>query len=157
MKPKNEFGERENGYLRSWCRLCVAEHGRNSYRKNPEKRIASTKAWIEKNPEKVKASHIAWRKKNPDRVRILQRRHKYGISADSYNKLLMIQDSKCAICFKIFVSNPDIDHNHRTGQIRGLLCRSCNLMLGCSKEDIKVLRQAIHYLDKYTIRVARKV
>lgn len=76
-------------------------------------------------------------------------KHKFGISLMDYQFLELSQDKKCAIC-RIGRKNKyfNVDHDHRTGKIRGLLCDSCNLLLGKAKDSIKVLTNAINYLEK---------
>lgn len=83
---------------------------------------------------------------------------RYGISVEQFDSLLEMQDSRCAICKGKFwdeVSSPHIDHDHSCCNeqmrscgkcIRGLLCRGCNQVLGCAKDDIEVLKAAITYL-----------
>ena len=75
---------------------------------------------------------------------------KFGIKHDYYEKLSEEQNHVCAICggkensYKKFLH---IDHNHETGEIRGLLCRNCNNGLGCFKDNKDYLKQAIEYLS----------
>jgi len=83
-----------------------------------------------------------------------QLKTKYGISLRQYNKLLGKQQGLCAICGqpevmvrKGKVQNLSVDHCHSTGRVRGLLCSSCNPMLGLSREDISILAKAITYLE----------
>ena len=60
------------------------------------------------------------------------------------------QDGKCAICDMPIGQSPgDLDHNHKTDRVRGLLCRKCNILLGMAKSDeygIDILVSAISYL-----------
>ena len=58
-------------------------------------------------------------------------RLRYGIDLEDYEELLAAQKGRCAICgaFPI-VKRLSVDHNHRTGTIRGLLCQACNGALG---------------------------
>jgi len=56
-------------------------------------------------------------------------KYSYGISLEDYNKILEEQQGCCAICkrhYSNFKRNLDVDHNHRTGFVRGLLCSFCN-------------------------------
>jgi hypothetical protein len=71
----------------------------------------------------------------------------YGITLDEFNKMAVLQENKCAICNQI---DPDlvVDHNHITKKIRGLLCSSCNIGLGCFKDDVISLLNAVNYLIK---------
>lgn len=41
-----------------------------------------------------------------------------------------------------------VDHDHETGKVRGLLCNSCNVMLGHSKDDVAILQKGIEYLNR---------
>lgn len=78
----------------------------------------------------------------------------YGITLEDYNNLLSKQKLKCAICGKNVLSNSkkflkfNIDHDHNTGKIRGLLCTNCNRALGFFKDDIELLDKAIQYLQQ---------
>ena len=66
-------------------------------------------------------------------------------------ELLDAQKGLCAICHKASKSNKmlALDHNHKTGELRELLCMNCNLMLGLIHEDIETLQSAINYLKKW--------
>lgn len=73
----------------------------------------------------------------------------YGISLKQYNKMWADQEGCCAICKRHsseFAKNLHVDHNHTTGEVRGLLCHNCNLALGRFYEDPEVLLNAIGYL-----------
>jgi len=63
-----------------------------------------------------------------------------------FDEMLEEQGGKCKICL---LASDDfvIDHNHRTGKIRGLLCRKCNSALGMCNDDADVLLRAAHYLQ----------
>ncbi|GAG89702.1 unnamed protein product [marine sediment metagenome] len=58
------------------------------------------------------------------------------------------QNEKCAICGKFFTtpSDANIDHNHETGEVRGLLCQQCNSGLGFFKDDVELTIRATEYL-----------
>lgn len=76
----------------------------------------------------------------------------YGITPEQYDCLLEKQRSCCAICGKHKSSFPNklyVDHNHLTGQVRGLLCHYCNTGLGNFGDDVKAMRAAIEYVEKY--------
>lgn len=90
------------------------------------------------------------------KTRAMSIKKKFGISIGTYNDLLKKQKNKCGICKKeeSFVNCHTgkiialaLDHCHKTGQIRGILCRNCNLMIGNAKDSIKILRAAIRYLQ----------
>jgi hypothetical protein len=71
---------------------------------------------------------------------------KYGITPACYAKLLSEQDGVCAIC-KEFCDKLEVDHCHKTGIIRGLLCGKCNRGIGQFNDDIKKIQGAIDYLS----------
>ncbi len=66
--------------------------------------------------------------------------------------MLQLQNNCCAICNKPAqetLKNLYVDHNHKNGKIRGLLCQNCNSGLGHFKEDIVTLKNAINYLNQH--------
>jgi hypothetical protein len=72
---------------------------------------------------------------------------RYGITIDRYDAMYEQQEGKCAICRAEDSDQFAVDHCHKTGKVRGLLCRSCNLGIGQLKDDIEVLSNAITYLQ----------
>ena len=79
-------------------------------------------------------------------------RRKYNITLDEFNSVLSFQDNKCAICFKKFSVNRssiNIDHDHETGKVRGLLCSGCNTGLGHLGDNIDGIKKALYYLQNY--------
>lgn len=81
-------------------------------------------------------------------------KHRYGISLEEYQKMLINQDGKCAICDRIDSGKKGnkafcVDHCHKTGKVRGLLCMPCNRSLGQFKDDSSVLRKAADYIDSF--------
>lgn len=98
------------------------------------------------------------RAKNPEKAREIgrasehrRRLKRYGVTEQWYSDTLKEQVNLCGICLVKLIPGrtTHIDHNHKTNQVRGLLCSHCNLLLGNAKEDIFVLHQAINYLEKY--------
>ena len=77
----------------------------------------------------------------------------YKIDLTQYLDLLKAQDSRCAICrSKIGPGEPraiHVDHSHKTGKVREILCHSCNTGLGHFREDSRILMAAIKYLKKH--------
>lgn len=62
-------------------------------------------------------------------------------------KLWLLQDKLCPICFEeLDLKTCCLDHNHRTGFIRGVLCKDCNVGLGCFDDNKHILREAIKYI-----------
>ena len=128
-KPREGFSIRPEraGNLHSWCIECRTKNMREWRKRKKEEDI------------------VAYRER--------ERRHnlnRYGITPEEYDELLNEQDRRCAICagpptgkHKRF----HVDHDHDTGEVRALLCHSCNTGLGAFREDALLLRHAADYLD----------
>jgi len=72
-------------------------------------------------------------------------KHRYGIGADEFDEVVRQQGGVCAIC-----GRPDpehVDHDHETGDVRGILCFNCNGGLGQFRDSIESLLAAAMYLD----------
>lgn len=78
-------------------------------------------------------------------------KHKFNISIKDYNNLLYQQKNRCKICgihqSKI-EDNLCVDHDHKTGKIRGLICHHCNRALGLVKDNPMICFKMIKYLKK---------
>lgn len=75
---------------------------------------------------------------------------KYGITVDEYDTMLKAQDGMCAICGVDRIGrNMPVDHDHQTGEIRGILCENCNRGLGLFMDNPHNLRLAADYIDKF--------
>jgi len=89
-----------------------------------------------------------WREDNPGAYK----EWKYNITQKDYEALLLEQGGKCAICEteepKGRRNTWHIDHDHRTGKVRGLLCWLCNSGLGKFKDDEDMLDKAATYLRR---------
>jgi uncharacterized protein YbaR (Trm112 family) len=79
----------------------------------------------------------------------------YGLTVDDLNKMKESQDNKCAICggegFHIGKNNHHeklaVDHCHKTGRVRQLLCHNCNRALGLLQDSPELLRKAAEYIE----------
>lgn len=95
-----------------------------------------------------------WYWENVDRAATNRRRQqlaKYGLTLESYGKILAEQGGVCAICGTdknsgghMFV----VDHDHALGHVRGLLCHKCNRAIGLLGDDVDLLKRAIGYLER---------
>jgi predicted RNA-binding Zn-ribbon protein involved in translation (DUF1610 family) len=76
----------------------------------------------------------------------------YKITVEQYGQLLQDQNNKCLICDREFDEQikPVIDHCHRTGKVRGILCSNCNTALGYLREDKVVVQRLLNYLESNT-------
>lgn len=98
---------------------------------------AHAKSWRLRNIEKFKTTN-----KNAHLLR------KYGLTRETFDALLSSQGYRCAICRTSLEAyrHTCVDHNHKTGAVRGILCRPCNSGIGQLRDNPKILRAALKYL-----------
>ena len=124
LKPLSEFNFRnkDKGYRHSKCKLCNQEYNRYRWNNN-----------INGARDKTRKNATAYRYK-----------YEYNMPKDVMDKMLKDNTGACEMCKKegiLFV-----DHCHKTKKYRGLLCRSCNLVLGYAKDNINTLLAGAEYL-----------
>jgi len=92
--------------------------------------------------------------RDPERARDLFYRRNYGISLADFNRMVLLQGTKCACCG---TSKPGgkhnqwcVDHNHVTGDIRELLCKDCNIVLGIVRDSPEHLQRLTEYVLKHS-------
>lgn len=131
VKPMSEFWRdrsKKHGFS-ARCKLCKTKD-HNAYRKAngyDAKRYA-------KNPTGERERHLI---------------RKYGVTLTDYQEMYHSQSGCCAICRKQQERAFDVDHNHATGEVRGLLCTNCNRMFGHAGDSASNLRAAAYYLESF--------
>jgi len=155
LKPLDDFykcaGMRDGH--RHDCKACNLEVKRLRYLEDPEPMKARVKRWQQANPEKMHASQRKSRAKPgaKERARADHLMRKYGITVEQYDAMLEEQDGGCFICGRL--PRPDIslhvDHDHSTGQVRGILCFCCNNAVADFQENPALLGKAASYLSRY--------
>lgn len=126
-KPLSDFQKQKNTRdgLRYDCRTC---------------HVKTTQEWYQRNRDKVRAGQKTEDARIKRRNRLMRKR--YGITAEQYQSLLDKQQYRCAICrrhqdeFDKFLA---LDHNHKTGAPRELLCFGCNHGIGWFRDEPEVL------------------
>ncbi len=105
-----------------------------------------------------------YRETNRDVLRGLQFQKYYGITLDDFQKMLVAQGGVCATCGKpetVKIGGKvkwlSVDHNHKTGAVRGLLCHSCNHAIGHVFESPEILRSIAMYLEHHGVASANVV
>ena len=103
--------------------------------------------------ERHKRLNKLWRKRNRKHLFRYARDYyykvHYGITIEIYNQLLKSQNHRCAICGNKRKKGQRafaVDHDHKTGAVRGILCAPCNTLLGLAKDSRTLLATAIKYL-----------
>lgn len=138
--------------LQSRCKECQRELA-DQYRKaHPERRTAQHRAWRAKQPKGDNARRAReWRKKNPERAKDHDLKRVRKVPLGTYSRMLEAQGGRCAVCGTAKAGGRGrfhLDHCHNTNTLRGLLCHSCNLLMGHAKDNPDLLRAAINYLRK---------
>ena len=134
--------------LRPECKACTNAIRLRRYRQNPEREIARVRAWQRANPRRVKA----WSEKNRDKrlkkLREIHLRNKFNLRVEEYDAILEAQGGVCALCESLPTAGISlhVDHDHGTGEIRGLLCVRCNNALGLFREDPDLLKRVARYV-----------
>jgi hypothetical protein len=136
-KPRSEFyTDTKSGNPLRPCKVC-----RRAYERTPEV-TAKRKAYHQRT--------YASRAKEFERRRI---KNTFGLTPDDLARMLDEQDHRCAICGWEDPGGPKrrlyIDHCHRTGQVRGLLCPPCNSFLGRLDDDPAKIHGAATYLERW--------
>jgi len=75
-------------------------------------------------------------------------RVKYGITLEQYDEMLRQQGGVCALCHQHPTRQFDVDHDHETGKVRGLLCHRCNISLAFFRDDPDLMDRMREYLRK---------
>lgn len=148
---KSEDSFRPGRFL---CRDCRRKERRAYYLRNSAKEIQTARLWVKNNPEKCRTRDQNRHIENPYRQRDFQRQSRYGVTPESFKTMRRVQNGKCDICLRKLREGRRqeslvIDHDHKTGRVRGLLCRGCNSGLGHFKDDLERMRKAVAYLEKH--------
>jgi len=169
-RPLTEFHKsksRSDGHT-TRCKSCTKTYRRNHHIKNLEHDKAIAKVWrdntkerkrkhYEENREEILRKAKEYQQNNPDKIKNADLMRDFGISLEEYNKMLVDQNYGCAICGKSNTAvdkrsgkpkSLAVDHDHKTGKIRGLLCEAHNRALGMFHDNIEELMAAIKYLKK---------
>lgn len=114
--------------------------------------------WKEATSNKDPAAYQrVWRKQNPERAKHHNLQRQFGITLEDYEVMEAAQVGRCAICGgKETTKDKDggprmmpVDHDHKTGKVRALLCTQCNRGLGMFSDSIEKLKAAAAYLEKH--------
>lgn len=148
-----------NNALLKTCQICNTEKTLDCFYKNvSRKRHMSDLVKVQKTCAEC---HSRLRKlhydQNKDFYKNKHLMRAYGITVEQYRDLQMKQNNVCACCKKPesryshhskTLSDLAVDHCHKTGKIRGLLCFKCNMAIGLLKDDVGTLTEAVRYLNE---------
>lgn len=160
---KRAFLERHPGYFAEWYtknRERLRTRASAYYVANREHIAARQTAYNSIHSERVKATKRAYYERNKERVKHISERgrlrRRYGLTPAEVVSMRTAQGNRCAVCGDSFsvILTPHVDHDHKTGRVRGLLCRHCNAFIGHAREDTVRLNAAIAYLTRNASGVA---
>lgn len=140
------------------CTCCKVIKDLSLFRKDSTRRFGiayiclectaiKNKAVREKDRKAYNKSMSDWKDSKKDRLKEKRYIKKYGINLNEYGEMYSSQEGKCAICNDSFESLV-VDHCHKSGKVRGLLCLACNTALGFFRDKIASLESAILYLER---------
>lgn len=148
---------RKDGFT-SRCKTCVIEYRKKYYKEHVDTLKERGRRYYREHPEnykehaeRIKRASKKYNKTHYKEIRERRIKYKYGITLEQYDEMFAVQDGVCAICGGVNPNNGRlcVDHDHTTGKVRGLLCQSCNSVIGYIKENIGVLLNMGVYLEKY--------
>lgn len=126
-------------------RIKNKKHLKQYYKEYRDSHKEERKEYRDSHKEKSKQYRID----NKEKIKNSIIKRKYGIPLEEYNIIFNKQEGRCAICGihqNEMSKTLHIDHDHKTGRIRGLLCGNCNLLIGNADDNITTLESAINYL-----------
>ena len=143
IKPISEFykNHTQGGY-QSRCKSCkIKSLSQRFHNLTPEQRIQLNLR----------------RKKLNSKYGLKRRLRNHRMTLNQYQTMFDSQQGLCGICSqpesakhqKGTIKSLAIDHDHKTNQVRGLLCSRCNLLLGYAKDSISLLKKCIIYLESH--------
>ena len=125
------------------------QNRKEQYLKHYKKERDNGKKYYQKNKEKILKRQKENHKKYPHKRKNSLLKYGYGITLDDYNKMFEQQKGKCAICKRHqnnLTRTLSVDHNHKTNEIRALLCVTCNTDVSVVENRLK---EMLKYLNKY--------
>lgn len=136
----------------------VRAYGRKYYAVNVDKHREKSKQYHKLNAEKRRAAAAEWTRLNPERARRNARRAAWrnkGIDVAVAEKAMAAHTGTCDCCG---ASEPggrrgwNLDHDHKTGAVRGILCHNCNTGIGKLGDTLESVKKAVQYLEKGAAR-----
>ena len=138
------------------CQKCKIVHPVEAFTKNT-RRKDNLATWCKQcRAEYAKLYRASHKEKIKNKQRDIRYKESYGISLQDYNHILEKQGNKCACCGTTQPSkspgkwtNFCVDHCHLTGEVRGLLCNSCNIGIGKLGDNLSGVLNAVSYLSSF--------
>jgi Skp family chaperone for outer membrane proteins len=138
------------------CRIKEKEKSRIRRNKDKDAYNLEQREYRKKNPEKFSQYYQKRLPKIKEYTKKMLYK-KYGLTSETYNQMLLKQEGKCALCEKTFTGQINIDHDHVTGNVRGLLCNHCNTSLGFIEKCIIMFPNILEKITKYLATDSKQI
>lgn len=156
-KYNAEWWQRNRERRKEYNRSALVK-GKSKFETGEKERAKEKKCSICKNTKPAAEFYLSntnrdglhgWCKDCSDKRTTENARKRLGVTPEKFEFMLKEQGGVCAICKKPDFCNkaPCVDHDHKTGEVRGVLCSACNTAIGMMNDDTKILANAIIYLD----------
>lgn len=140
-------------YLKTYKRKPITPEKRQEVNQRRRERYATDPQYQQKLKDHAKAKH----RLNPEAKRSGRLKAEYNLTIEEYQAMLEMQGNGCAICGvrETGVSEKgkrqrslSVDHDHKTGKVRGILCHRCNFAIGQLQDNPELLLKAAEYLTR---------
>ena len=153
MKKWRQKNKEKIKKLRHRNKEQIKKYNKEYRLKNKEHSLAYQKEYYKKNKKQIDETNKEYYEKNKGKTIEYQRKlalkTRYNLTLEKLDEMLIGQNHKCLICDKsLMETRRCVDHNHKTGKIRGILCIECNSVLGMSHDNVDILKKAIDYLKR---------
>ena len=162
-KSYNSFYKTTKGKtgLSSWCRDCTHNEHRQYRCRYPERNKKRHKKYYDENIETIKDYRKKYRREHAEAISLDQRQRRlsrnYKLPLETYGRMWNDQNGVCAICkqpetkrIRGILVPLSVDHDHKTGIVRALLCASCNPAIGLLHHNIDTAEAVVTYLKKWS-------
>ncbi len=153
-KPVAEFHKQKTSSdgLRSQCKACRRAYALQYNAAHKDARNAASRRYHQEHKERERVRNAAYHARPDVKTRKRERDlGRYGVTLAEYDAMLEAQGGACAICGKAPGEEGRrlaVDHDHETGEVRGLLCGKCNQGIGCLQDSAELARRAMMYLQE---------
>ena len=144
---------KSGGTYRSECKSCFKLY----YSANKARFKTNSKSWKKSNADHVRKEQSLYHARNPDNRKKSNLKHRYGITEEQYEDMLLKQNNLCASCEEPetcvdprtkVARRLSVDHNHETKKVRGLLCHDCNRAEGILRGNPDKARKLADYMER---------
>ena len=156
MRTESQIDAQKAYYKRN--KEVFKQRAKERYAKKREAILSQQKERYAEFRQDILRKNKEWRDKNPDKLALYHRKKHlgtmYGITIQQFEDMWGVQKGRCANYRCDEVLNKEncghaVDHSHRTGKVRAILCRSCNVALGLMKDDMTKISGLISYIERY--------